>query len=75
MMVTICKAVLDLALHKKGGAMALKLHGHSKTTIMKQGWWLSLTFLMYIHEQIAHLSKDIAKDMNTPVTYLNIVMV
>eukprot|EP00957_Ditylum_brightwellii_P192328 14641234-Ditylum_brightwellii.AAC.1 len=88
MMVTTHKAILDLALHKKGidpdlvgvnslqtgRAMAVKLHGHSKTTITKQGQWSSLTFLMYIHEKIAHLSKDITKDMNTPVPYLNISM-
>ena len=44
---------------RAGGAMALKLHGASDTTIMKTGHWTSLTFLEYIHNQIAHLSKDL----------------
>jgi len=44
-----------------GGAMALKLHGESDTTIMKMGRWTSLTFLQYIHNQLAYLSKDISK--------------
>ena len=42
-----------------GGAMALKLQGEPDTTIMKMGKWTSLTFLQYIHNQIAHLNKDI----------------
>ena len=46
---------------RAGGAMAIKLHGYSDTTIMKMGRWTSLTFLQYIHNQIAHLSKDISK--------------
>jgi hypothetical protein len=45
---------------RAGGAMALKLHGYDDTTIMKMGRWTSLTFLQYIHNQIAHLSKDIS---------------
>eukprot|EP00957_Ditylum_brightwellii_P083175 6324225-Ditylum_brightwellii.AAC.1 len=57
---------------RAGGAMSLKLHGEEDTTIMKQRRWSSLTFLMYIHEQIAHLSRDITKKMNTPVPFLNI---
>jgi hypothetical protein len=60
---------------RAGGAMLLKLHGEEDTTIMKQGRWSSLTFLMYIHEQIAHLSRDITKKMNTPVPFLNIACV
>jgi hypothetical protein len=46
---------------RSGGAMALRLHGFDDTTIMKMGRWTSLTFLQYIHTQIAHLSKDISK--------------
>ena len=42
-----------------GGDMALKLHGYDDTNIMKMGRWKSLAFLKYIHNQIAHLSKDI----------------
>ena len=44
---------------RAGGAMSLKLHGYDDTTIIKMGLWTSLTFLQYIHNQIAHLSKDI----------------
>ena len=46
---------------RAGGSMALKLHGYDDTTIMKMGQWTSLTFLQYIQNQIAHLSKDIYK--------------
>jgi hypothetical protein len=57
---------------RAGGAMAMKLHGCDETTIMKMGRWRSLTFLMYIHSQIAHLSKDVSKKMNSPLPFLNI---
>ena len=46
---------------RAGGAMALKLHSESDTTIMKHGRWSGLTFLQYIHNQIGHLSKDLSK--------------
>ena len=82
-------AILDLDLHKAGidpdligvhslragGAMALKLHGQSDTTIMKMGRWSSLTFLMYIHNQIAHLSDTLSTKMSTPVPFLNIASI
>ena len=58
-----------------GGAMALKLHGESDTTRMKMGRWSSLTFLMYIHNQIGHLSKDLSARMNRPVPFLNIAAI
>ena len=57
---------------RAGGAMALKLHGFNDTTIMKQGHWTSLTFLMYIHRQIAHLGKDMSAKMSTKLPFLNI---
>ena len=60
---------------RAGGAMALKLHGESDTTIMKMGRWSSLTFLMYIHNQIGHLSKDLSAKMNRPVPFLNIAAI
>ena len=60
---------------RAGGAMALKLHGYNDTTIMKMGRWTSLTFLMYIHTQIAHLSKDIASDMSKDLPFLNIACI
>ena len=43
--------------------MALKLHGYDDTTIMKMGRWTSLNFFQYVHNQIAHLSKDISQKL------------
>ena len=57
---------------RAGGAVALKLHGISDTTIMKQGRWSGLTFLMYIHNQIAHLSHDLSQKMSTELPFINI---
>ena len=59
-----------------GGAMALRLHGFDDTIItMKMGRWTSLTFLQYIHTQIAHLSEDISKKMSIPLPFLNITSI
>jgi hypothetical protein len=58
-----------------GGAMALKLTGSSDTTIMKMGRWTSLTFLNYIHEQIAHLSADLSQQMSTQLNFTNIAAI
>ena len=58
-----------------GGAMALKLHGYDDTTIMKMGRWTSLTFLQYIHNQIAHLSKDILKKMSIDLPFVNVAAI
>jgi hypothetical protein len=60
---------------RAGGAMALRLHGCDDTTIMKMGRWTSLTFLQYIHTQIAHLSKDISTKMSMPLPFLNIAAI
>jgi hypothetical protein len=60
---------------RAGGAMALKLHGESDTTIMKHGRWSGLTFLQYIHNQIGHLSKDLSKKMATPIPFKNIASI
>lgn len=60
---------------RAGGAMALRLHGFSDTVIMKMGRWTSLTFLQYIHNQIAHLSEDVSKKMSIPLPFLNIASV
>lgn len=57
---------------RAGGAMALKLHGEDATTIQKAGRWKSDTFLMYIHNQIAHLSKDLSLKMSIPLPFVNI---
>jgi hypothetical protein len=60
---------------RAGGAMALRLHGFSDTVIMKMGRWTSLTFLQYIHTQIAHLSEDISRKMSMPLPFLNIASI
>lgn len=60
---------------RAGGAMALKLNGASDTTIMKMGRWTSLTFLQYIHNQIAHLSTDLSNKMSTQLDYQNIAAI
>ena len=57
---------------RAGGAMALKLQGVSDTIIQKQGRWTSMTFLQYIHNQIAHLSKSLSTKMSTQLTFQNI---
>ena len=60
---------------RAGGAMALKLHGYNDTTIMKMGRWTSLTFLQYIHNQISHLSKDIASKMSIELPFVNVAAI
>ena len=60
---------------RAGGAMALKLQNYDDTTIMKMGRWTSLTFLQYIHSQIAHLSKGVSKKMSEPLPFLNIAAI
>ena len=60
---------------RAGGAMALKLQGENDTTIMKMGRWTSLTFLQYIHNQIAHLSKGLATKMSTKLNFQNIAAI
>ena len=89
MMTGIRSAAKSLNLHKcgldidllgvhslrAGGAMALKLQGEPDTTIMKLGRWTSLTFLQYIHNQIAHLSKDISRKMSKKFHFQNIAAI
>ena len=58
-----------------GGALALKLHGYNDTTIMKMGHWMSLTFLQYIHNQIAHLLKDISQKISMPLPFFNVAAI
>ena len=60
---------------RAGGAMALKLQGVSDTTIQKQGRWKSTTFLQYIHNQIAHLTKDLSTKTSTKLTFTNIASI
>ena len=58
-----------------GAAMALKLQGINDTTINKQGQWTSMTFLQYIHNQIAHLTKDLSTKMSTILIYQNVATI
>ena len=60
---------------RAGGAMAMKMNGASDTTIMKQGRWRSLTFLQYIHNQIAHLTKDLSQQMSNDLPFQNIAAI
>jgi hypothetical protein len=60
---------------RAGGAMALKLTGADDTTIMKMGRWSGLTFLQYIHNQIAHISKGLSSKMNTRLDFINIAAI
>ena len=60
---------------RAGGAMALKLQGASDTTIMKMGRWTSLTFLQYIHNQIAHLNRNISHQMSKRIQFQNIAAI
>jgi hypothetical protein len=60
---------------RAGGAMALKLAGTDDTTIMKMGRWSGLTFLQYIHNQIAHLSTGLSNKMSTPIDFINIAAI
>ncbi len=64
----------DIGVHslRAGGAMAMKMHGADDTTIMKQGRWTSMTFLQYIHNQLAVFSKDLSRQMSTPLPFLNV---
>ena len=55
-----------------GGAMAAKLNGVDRDTIKKMGRWSSDTFLMCMHEQIAHLSAGVSKCMTQRVPFRNI---
>ena len=63
----------DVSSHslRTGGAMAMKLNGCDLITIMKAGRWTSLTFLTYIHNQIAHLGANITARMANPVPFFS----
>ncbi len=60
---------------RAGGAMAMKLHGISDTTIMKMGRWTSLTFLEYVHNQIGHLSDNVSFQMSQTLPFENIAAI
>ena len=55
-----------------GGAVALAVNGKSRNMIKNIGWWSSNTFLMYVHEQISHLTVGVAESMATPFLLTNV---
>ncbi len=57
---------------RAGGAMAMKLSGASDSMIMRIGWWMSLTYLTYIHSQIGALSAGVALKMLRQFTFQNV---
>ena len=71
----ISKSLIGVHSLRAGGAMAMELNGVSDTTIMKQGRWHVLTFLQYIHNQIAHLSHDLSQKMSTKLPFQNIAAI
>ena len=60
---------------RAGGAMALKLLDIDDTTIIKIGRWKSLRFLQYIHNQIAHLAKDLSAKMSIELPFVNVAAI
>ena len=50
-----------------GRVVALALSGQNATIIKKIGRWFINTFLMYIHEQIAHLMVGVAEGIAQPL--------
>jgi hypothetical protein len=56
---------------RAGRAMAMKLSGALDSTIMKIGWWMSLTYLIYIHLQIGTLTAGLAWRMSKAFTFHN----
>ena len=62
---------VSLHLLRAGGAVALAVNGKSRDMIKKIGRWLSDTFLMYVHEQISHLTVGVTKRMSTPFPFTN----
>jgi integrase len=57
---------------RASGAMALKLNGYKSTAIMKIGRWRSLTFLTYIHSQIAALNSGMSTRMSRSIAFHNV---
>lgn len=57
---------------RASGAMALKLNGYKSTAIMKIIRWRSLTFLTYIHSQIAALNAGMSQRMSRSISFHNV---
>ena len=60
---------------KYGGSMSIELQGITDTTIQKQGRWSGATFLVYIHNQINHLTKVLLTAMITCMNFTNIAFI
>ena len=60
---------------RAGGAMALKLQHYPDSTIKIIGRWTSNTWQQYIHNQIAHLAKGVAKSMSQTLPFYNIAFI
>ena len=58
-----------------GGEMAMKLQVIVDTTIWKQVHWSGATFLVYIHNQIDHLTKGLLTAMSSCMTFTNIAVI
>ena len=57
---------------RAGGATALALAGYDTMTIQKHGRWSSNAFMTHTHEQIAHLGKNVAKNMSKERQFFNV---
>ena len=55
-----------------GGAMALAFAGADYDDIKKMGRWISDTFLIYIHDQIAEYSEGWTDKMEILRSYFNL---
>ena len=54
------------------GTMEINMSVKSDKIIMKFGWWSSLTFLQYTHEQTTNLSKGVSTDTSNHTPFENI---
>ena len=66
------EARVDTHSLQAGQAVALVLSGQNATMIKKIGRWSSDTFLMYVREQIAHLTVGVAEGMAQLFPFSNI---
>ena len=55
------------------GTMVAHLNGVDSDTLKKLGRWSSDIYLMYIHDQIAHLNTGIGHQMSTHLIFRNIL--
>ena len=55
-----------------GGTIDMKVNEESDQNIKKMDRWSTDTFLMYIHEQISHLTKVISNKVSQPFHFFNV---